>query len=436
MHEQPSDTHPSRPQSPTTLQWTALSLLVLSVAINYIDRGNLGVAAKSIQTELHYSPKYLGLLLGGFFWTYSLCQMAAGKLIDRFNVNWVYAAGFLLWSGATALTGLASSFIVIFSLRLILGMGESVAYPAYSKIIATTFPEGLRGTANAMIDAGSKVGPAVGVMLGVKMLEWFTWRGMFLLIGAASLLWLVPWCVTAAKIHIEPIEKEEDWTPSYRELMRRRSVWGTVLGLFGGNYAWYFYLTWLPYYFETERHYTKNTLALLGSLPFWAVAAASMIFGLLADAVIRKGMNAGRVRQMFVSVGLFGCCVFMLPAVLVKNNVVADTLLILASVSMGAFSSNHWAFTQFLSGRRAAGKWTGFENCLGNFAGVIAPLVTGWVLGRTHSFFTAFAVACGVLLAGVLGYWIVVGYPLEEKWGDSRAHYKNAMYTGKDYANP
>lgn len=424
--------------SPSTLQWTALLLLVISVGINYVDRGNLGVAAKSIQTDLHYSPKYLGLLLGGFFWTYSLFQMVAGKLIDRWNVNWVYAAGFLLWSGATALTGIASSFALIFGLRLVLGVGESVAYPAYSKIIARTFPERLRGTANALIDTGSKIGPAIGVMLGVKMLEWFTWRGMFLVIGAASLVWLIPWCFAAAKLQVQsPVAGADDQSaPSYRELATRRTFWGTVLGLFGGNYAWYFYLTWLPYYFETERHYTKDRLAVFGSLPFWAVAIASMLFGLLADAVIRRGGHPGRVRQAFVSIGLFGCCAFMLPAVAVKNDSLANVLLILASVSMGGFSSNHWAFTQYLSGARAAGKWTGFENCLGNTAGVVAPWVTGWVLGRTHSFFAAFAIACGVLLAGVLGYWRIVGAPHEEKWSGDRVIPMWNKYTSKDYANP
>ncbi len=413
---------PSSPTStlqPTTLQWTALVLLVISVAINYVDRGNLGVAAKSIQTDLHYSPKYLGLLLGGFFWTYSLCQIAAAKIIDRWNVNWVYAIGFFLWSAATAITGLASSFILIFILRLALGMGESVAYPAYSKIIAGTFPERLRGTANALIDFGSKIGPAIGVMLGVKMLEWFTWRGMFLVIGAASLLWLVPWCFAAAKLPVEVENKEEGWTPTYKQLMTRRSVWGTVLGLFGGNYAWYFYLTWLPYYFETERHYTKDKLALFGSLPFFAVAFASMLFGVLADAAIKRGKHPGRVRQMFVSFGLLGCCAFMLPAVLVKDETLANALLLLASVSMGGFSSNHWAFTQYLSGARAAAKWTGFENCLGNCAGVVAPWLTGWALGKTHSFFAAFAITCLVLLCGVLGYWAIVGRPHEENWAQT-----------------
>ena len=126
---------------PKAIHWVALILLVISVCINYIDRGNLSVAAKSIENDLHLSQEQLGVLFGGFFWSYSLLQIAAGKVIDRYNVNWVYAIGFLLWSGCTAATGLATGFYSIFAMRLLIGTGESVAYPSYSKIISSTFPE-------------------------------------------------------------------------------------------------------------------------------------------------------------------------------------------------------------------------------------------------------------------------------------------------------
>jgi ACS family D-galactonate transporter-like MFS transporter len=401
---------------PHTLHWVALALLVLSVGINYVDRGNLGVAAKSIESDLRFPPQHLGILLGGFFWTYSLFQILAGKIIDHWNVNWVYAAAFLLWSAATGLTGLASAFWVIFCLRLVLGASESVAYPAYSKIIATTFPEQLRGAANALIDAGSKVGPALGVLLGVKMIGWLSWRYMFVAIGGASLLWLLPWRAIVPKLGARRLQRASIAAPPYRQIVAQRRFWGTVLGLFGANYTWYFFLSWLPYYFENERHYTHDRLALIASLPFWGVAGASMCFGLLADAVIRRGYNSGRTRQTFVSVGLLCCCAFMLSAALVGNALISNTLLILACVSMGGFSSNHWALTQHLSGAEAAGKWTGLQNCLGNFAGVIAPYVSGVTFERAHSFFPAFVIACGVLLLGVFGYWFVIGIPRPTIW--------------------
>jgi MFS transporter, ACS family, D-galactonate transporter len=398
----------------------ALLLLVISVCINYVDRGNLGVAAKSIEADLKFPPEQLGLLLGSIFWTYSLGQLVAGKLIDRWNVNWVYAAGFLIWSAATGLTGLANTFGTFFFLRLVLGAGESVAYPAYSKIIATGFPEQLRGTANAMIDCGSKVGPALGVLLGVKMINALSWRSMFLVIGGASLLGLVPWCLLIPRLSLRQVVHASQWSPSYRALLGERKVWGTVLGLFGGNYTWYFFLTWLPYYFENDRHYTKDRLALFASLPFWSVSLASMLFGVAADALIRRGYHAGRVRQTFVSVGLLGCCLFMIPAILVERDWLCIIFFTLASVCMGGFSSNHWAFSQTLAGPEAAGKWTGFENCLGNFAGVIAPFITGLALRETHSFFAAILIACGVLLVGVLGFSFVVGSPNQVRWHEGQ----------------
>src|SRR5689334_10018339 len=141
-------------------EWRVLALLVFSALLNYVDRANLSVGATNIQAELHLSDYYLGKLLSAFFWTYATFQLfvIAGWLVDRFNVCWVYAIGFFIWSGATAVTGIANTFTVMFGLRLLLGMGESVAYPAYSRILANNFPEHHRGFANALIDAGTKGG--------------------------------------------------------------------------------------------------------------------------------------------------------------------------------------------------------------------------------------------------------------------------------------
>jgi MFS family permease len=401
---------------PHLLHWTALALLVISVCINYADRGNLGVAARSIESELHFTQQQLGILLASFSFTYALMQLLAGPAIDRWNVNWLYAGGFLIWSAATGLTGIAHSFAAILALRLTLGAGESVAYPAYSKIIAAVFPENLRGTANALIDAGSKVGPALGVMLGVKLLHQFTWRGMFIVIALASAIWLIPWCSIAPSLKIRPARQTRGWSPSYYQLIHTRAFWGTVLGLFGANYAWFFLLNWIPYYFETDRHITGDRLALFASLPFWGVAASSMLLGLFADALIRRGHDPGRVRQSVICCGLLGCCIFLIPAVLLRHEFFFQLFLVASLVSMGGFSSNHWALTQRLSGVEAAAKWTGFQNCIGNFAGVIGNYVSGLTLEMTHSFLPAFAFAFCAMLAGVVGYWFVISRPTPVNW--------------------
>jgi MFS family permease len=415
----------SKPLKPTNFQWFALILLTISVGINYLDRGNLSVALSHIQRDVHLNQDQLGLLGTAFFLSYSLFQLVAGKLIDKFNVNWVYAAGYLLWSGATALIGITrdfslfgwtlNSFAVLFCLRLVLGVGESVAYPSYSKIISGSFPEGLRGTANAAIDAGSKIGPALGVLIGVELVNWLDWRGMFIAIGIVSLMWLLPWCFVAPRLKLRQ-EYSAIQAPSYGEIMSKRAFWGTVLGLFGANYTWYLLLTWLPYYFEKDRHYEHSRLAIFSSLPFWGVAASSMMAGLLADAIIRRGKVAARVRQATVSLGLVGCCAFMLPGVMIRDEMLSMTLLMIACICLGGFSSNHWALAQTLAGPEAAGKWTGIQNCLGNFAGVAAPWITGSILNHTGSFPLAFAVSCGFLLVSITGYWFVIGHTTRVHW--------------------
>src|SRR5450631_4671832 len=139
-----------------------LFLLSLSVLINYVDRSNLSIAAPLLKDELRISASQLGILLSAFFWTYALMQIPAGWLVDRFDVKWVFATGFFLWSAATAVTGVLHGFAALLIIRVILGIGESVTFPSYSKILATYFDRSRRGSANSLIIAGLALGPALG----------------------------------------------------------------------------------------------------------------------------------------------------------------------------------------------------------------------------------------------------------------------------------
>jgi MFS family permease len=156
----------STAQKVSTAQWRILILLVISVWINYMDRSNLSIAAPQLRSELSLSPLQMGMLLSAFFWTYAALQPLAGWLVDRFNVAWVFAIGYFLWSVATGLTGLVTGLQMLLVCRLILGLGESIAYPAYSNILANHVPQHRLALANALIDAGSKMGPALGTLLG------------------------------------------------------------------------------------------------------------------------------------------------------------------------------------------------------------------------------------------------------------------------------
>lgn len=391
------------------VEWVVLGLLVISVAVNYVDRGILSVTGVALSKELHLRPSELGVLLSAFFWTYASFQLVSGWLIDRYNVLLVFAVGFAIWSTATALTGTVHSIAALFVLRLVLGIGESVAYPSYSKIIAAGFPERQRGLANGLIDVGCKLGPATGMILGGLILVRFGWRMVFISIGVTSLLWLIPWFIAAPKVGSITTMRARNAGPGFLDILRRKDAWGTLIGLFGANYAWYFMLTWLPQYLLLERHYSTRMMALTGWLPFCATALGATVGGSMADLWIGRGATPTRVRKTFVIGGLLGCAAFLLPATLTADQIVAMSLLILAAFIYGLYSGNLWAVTQTLAGPAAAGKWTGLQNCAGNLAGIAAPVVTGFIVERTGSFYLAFVWVCANLLLSALSYLFIVG---------------------------
>ena len=146
-----------------------MTLLVVVMCISFFDRGNLAVAAPILAPELGLSPWALGILLSAFFWTYALFQIVSGWAVDRIQVRLAYAAGFLIWSVATLGTGLVSTFAGLLVMRFLLGIGESVTYPASSRILAAVFPENRRGLANALIDLGARIGPAAGTFGGALL---------------------------------------------------------------------------------------------------------------------------------------------------------------------------------------------------------------------------------------------------------------------------
>jgi MFS transporter, ACS family, D-galactonate transporter len=382
-------------------QWRILALLVACSFICLLDRTNLSVGATDIQRDVHLTNYQLGLLLSAFFITYAAFQILsiAGWLADRFNVCWVLGAGLLLWSVATAFSGVARTFAAIFGLRLLLGLGESVAYPAYSRILVNHFPEHHRGLANALIDAATKAGPSVGTLLGGLLMLRYGWRPFFIVLGFAGMAWLLPWYLWMPRGQGIAARKDPAEVPGVADILRQRSAWCTALGQFCSNYFWYFLITWLPGYLEKERHFSKDKMAFFGSFSFFLIGIVSVTCGWLADRWILRGATPTLVRKTFAGTGLT-LSTIILPVVLVRDERTAMALLFLACVAFGIYTPTMFAITQTLAGPLAAGKWTGLQNGFANLAGVAAPLVTGWVVQSTGEFYLAFLAAAMIALAG------------------------------------
>lgn len=396
-------------------EWVLLVLLVIAVFINYADRGNLSIAAPLLVKELSLTPIQLGTLLSAFSLTYALLQLSgiAGWLADRYHVGVVFAAGFLLWTGATAVTGLVHGIGMLFAMRLLLGAGESLAYPCVSRILATEFPQQHRGLANALLDAGTKMGPALGTLLGGLLMAHFGWRVFFLAMGLGGLLWFIPWIPRMPRGGSAAEDRGAD-AVSVRRILAQPAAWGSFFALFCANYFWFFLLTWLPMYLVQERHYSMERMAKVGSLSYLVIAASTVAAGWISDRLIARGMSPTWARKGAVVTGL-AFSTIILPTAVTSSETLALSLLLLACASFGIFCSNHWAITQTLAGPRAAGRWTSLQNGFGNLAGMMAPTVTGILVQRTGSFLLAFTVAAAIVLAGAAIYAFGIG-AVEEVW--------------------
>jgi len=391
-----------------------LALLTVSILINYVDRGNLSIAAPLLKEELHISTSQLGLLFTAFFCTYTAFIFVSGWLVDRFNVNLVIAVGYAVWSIATAATGLVHGFAMLFLMRLLLGAGESVAFPSYSRILARHLPEQYRGLANGLISAGMKCGPAVGTLGGGLLMARYGWRVVFIGIGLASLAWLPAWMrwIPRGSVLAKPIGS---LGPRVADILRQRSFWGATLGHFCANYVFYLMVMWLPFYLVHERNLSMQMMAKTAGAYYLFDAASALATGWFADFFIRRGRSVTIVRKSamalghtILAIGLGGC------ALAGPHTYLA--WLMLVGLGMGMSGAGIFAFCQTLAGPQAAGRWAGLQNGLANVAGIVSPAVAGFLADRTGHFTTALVITALISLIGAFAWALVVGALKVVEW--------------------
>jgi len=395
---------------------TALvGLLAAAIFINYIDRGNLATAAPLIKDEFRLSNFQLGVMTSAFFWIYTPSQFLAAWLADRLNPYRALALGFAVWSAATALTGFAGGFGAFLALRLVLGLGESAAFPCMSKLLARHVPPASLGFANGFVVAGVHFGPAAGTLLGGLLIVHFGWRAMFVIFGLAALLWLWPWLANAKGMPMETHAHEKAPLPSFLKLLSLRSMWGAMIGHFASNYGLYFILSWLPLYLVKERGFSIVQMSELGAMIYCLAGASAIVTGWLADRWIERGASINTVRKA-------GCVVphvviaICFAGVAVGNQTVIVACLILVGIVSGSISNSLWSTAQTLAGPAVAARWVGLQNAFANCAGIVAPLITGFVVDRTGSFADAFLFAGAVSLLGAIGWGVIVRRVEPVRW--------------------
>jgi len=403
-------------------EWVVVGLLVASVVINYVDRSNLSLAIPILERQFSITPVQAGELLGAFFWTYSLAQMfgIAGWLADRFHAGWVLFGGYLLWSLATAFTGLTASFVALFAFRLALGIGESVAYPCYSRVFAA-MPQEARGRANAFIDAGTKLGPAAGAFVGGVVLVHFGWRMLFVFFGLGALVWLPFWYWVMPQREANGTRNEsalasgtgtaaavDAAAPSITKMLQLRCAWGAVIGHFCGNYFYYFLLAWFPAILVQEEHLTIAVMSEVTAAVFLLIAASTLVTGWITDRLIARGASPTSVRLAAVAGGQTVASILVGFALVRGHPLVALALLAIACIGHGAYASNHWAIAQTLAGPEMAGRWSSLQNGVANFSGIAAPWIAGLIVQTRGSARMAFVVTGAVALIGASSWVLLV----------------------------
>ncbi len=392
-------------------------LLAAVLFINYVDRGTLPTAAHLMQGDLHLNYAQMGALMSAFFWTYTCLQIPVGWLAERYGAHRILAAGLTIWASATMLVGTAHTFSGLLVLRLLLGLGESAGFPCVAKILAAVVPAKGLGTANGIVGFAYLFGPAVGTYAGGMLMAHFGWRSAFLVFGALSLLWLWPWSRVAREVRTA-VQSGADESPTSWMILKQPALWGTALGLFSSNYVFYFMLNWLPSYLVTERGFSTVGMAQMAFAAYVVNALSALAAGWGIDRFIARGGSANVGYKSVMAVAHLGSVACMLGMAL-GSPALALTSMFIYQALCGASSPGVYAMCQILAGPRASGRWVGIQNSLGNFPGIVAPWLTGFIIQSTGHFTNAFVVAAAVSLLGLIGWIWMVPKLAELKWKPS-----------------
>jgi ACS family D-galactonate transporter-like MFS transporter len=411
---------------PTRARFGVLALITLATMLNYVDRSVMGVAQPSLVAELAIGPELMGLIFSAFSWTYALAQIPGGLVLDRLGARLTYGLSLALWSLATMLHGLMSSVTGLFSARLALGIAEAPCFPANSRILSTWFPQAERARANGVYSVGQYVGLGFLIPLLTYIVATFGWRALFFIFGGIGLVYAFVWHALYREPHESRRANQAElehiaaggglagqagrFTLSWaavRQLLRQRQILGASIGQFCGNSTLVFFLTWFPSYLATERGMDWIRSGFAASLPYIAASVGVLVGGAISDGIIRRTGSATLGRKLPIITGL------LLTSTMVLANFTPSNSLVIAIMSVAFFGQGMvnlgWTLIADVAPKQLMGLTGGVFNFCANLAGIVTPLVIGFVVGATGSFYGALAYIAALGLAGAAAYVFIVG---------------------------
>lgn len=426
----------SAPEKTTGMKkriWIYVFLFTLTL-INYIDRISLSVASTALKEEFGISPVAMGYLLSSFVWLYFVALIPMGYLVGRYGPKRVNTWGIGVWSVATASTALATGFFSLLAARLVMGAGEATTYPAGARVVRDWMPLRERGMATAVFHSGSLVGPAVGAVGFGWLISTFGWRIAFVVAGVTGLVWLAAWVkwyrhptqaswLGAAELREITAGADAGAVTGaaagaagagsaaarpalgFRGLARSRTMWAIGLAHGCAVYATYFFLTWLPSYLQAAKGLSVMDSSLYTAVPYIGAAILAIVIGRASDLAVDSRAAATGKRRLVVGAVLLGSAVILLVPLLDSTGAILLAITLSLSGCASAISTNLSLVNDLVRSNEDVGTAAGFITAVGNLFGLLAPIVTGYVVAGTGGFGMAFAVV-GILL--ILGSALAV----------------------------
>ncbi|MSO19755.1 MAG: MFS transporter [Acidobacteria bacterium] len=394
-----------------------LSLLSGAMMFSFMIRLVLGVAAPKLRQIYEIAPKDMGYLLSGWNWSYTGALPLAGPIVDKFGPWISMGIGSAIWGISTMALPLAAGFTGIFIMRFVFGIGQGILIPTTSTSVSSLFPANERTRAVSVAFTGNAVGLAIGAPVAAMILSRWGWEWIFYIIGGASLVltalwfWLYPnKTIGLVKAPASAAGADEAPPMAWLSLFRYRSTWGIAFGQCGYLYAYYFFVSWLPTYLVDARGMTILKSGFVSSLPFLAGVLGTLAGGWLGDFLIARGVSPTVSRKSIIGGGLVGSTVMVIAAAYIENVWLAVTLITLCVGSLRLATASANSLPIDLAPRTVLGSVTSIQNFFGNIGGLLAPIVTGYMVQASGgSFIGSLVVAGGMATFGAISYVFVVG---------------------------
>src|ERR1700761_2965405 len=338
-----------------SIQWIAVGLITVIIALNYIDRSTLSVGNVLIRKEFGVSATAIGALQSGWSLAYAIAQIPVGFMLDRLGPRYLVGGALILWSIAQGAGGFALTYTQLLWSRIALGVTESPAYPAGVRITSDWFHIRDRGTPTGLYNAGGTIGPAIAPPILTVLMLSFGWRTMFVTMGLAGILGAIIWFVLYRNPHSTVLEADDEAyladnraaaTPvtsaQWAKLFTFRTSWAMIVLAFCAGYSIWMYQTWIPGYLEMQQHVSIARTGVLASIPLIAGVVGCLLGGWFSDQLCRWGVNLVDSRKLPCVGGLLVCGLFTGLTITASNATQAVLWMSLAQFFLSVSVAGKW----------------------------------------------------------------------------------------------